>query len=55
MKEEARTSRGRTVLLHGCPQPHYEKIMDYVDQLRYTSIPDYGYIYFLLKHAARVC
>lgn len=53
-KEEARKPEGKTQLLRNCPEPHYRMMMDYIDSLKYTSIPDYGYIYFLLKHIAKV-
>ncbi|VDN20271.1 unnamed protein product [Gongylonema pulchrum] len=53
MKEHARESEGATALLKDCPSPHYSMIMQYIDGLQYTSIPDYGYIYYLLKHAAK--
>uniref|UniRef100_A0A0R3RTK2 Protein kinase domain-containing protein n=1 Tax=Elaeophora elaphi TaxID=1147741 RepID=A0A0R3RTK2_9BILA len=53
MKEQSRESTGTDLLLEGCPLPHYRMIMQYVDDLQYTSIPDYGYIYFLLKHIAK--
>ncbi|KHN86639.1 Tau-tubulin kinase 1 [Toxocara canis] len=54
MKEEARNPVAMNLLLEKCPKRHYEKIFKYIDTLGYTSIPDYGYIYFLLKHAAKV-
>ncbi|EFO22981.2 CK1/WORM6 protein kinase [Loa loa] len=53
MKEQSRESAGMKLLLEGCPRPHYRMIMQYIDNLEYTSIPDYGYIYFLLKHVAK--
>uniref|UniRef100_A0A915PEZ9 Protein kinase domain-containing protein n=1 Tax=Setaria digitata TaxID=48799 RepID=A0A915PEZ9_9BILA len=53
MKEQSRESVGIDMLLKGCPLPHYHMILQYIDQLQYTSIPDYGYIYFLLKHIAK--
>ncbi|VDK74768.1 unnamed protein product [Litomosoides sigmodontis] len=53
MKERSRESNGVDLLLEGCPLPHYRIIMQYIDDLQYTSIPDYGYIYFLLKHIAK--
>lgn len=54
MKERSRETNGVDLLLEGCPLPHYRIIMQYIDDLQYTSIPDYGYIYFLLKHIAKV-
>ncbi|KAM3716670.1 Tau-tubulin kinase [Dirofilaria immitis] len=53
MKEQSRKSSGINLLLEGCPLPHYRIILQYIDDLQYTSIPDYGYIYFLLKHIAK--
>ncbi|VDM14458.1 unnamed protein product [Wuchereria bancrofti] len=53
MKEQSRELDGVNLLLDGCPLPHYRMIMQYIDNLQYTSIPDYGYIYFLLKHIAK--
>uniref|UniRef100_A0A8L7T029 Bm2845, isoform c n=2 Tax=Brugia malayi TaxID=6279 RepID=A0A8L7T029_BRUMA len=53
MKEQSRELDGINLLLDGCPLPHYRMIMQYIDNLQYASIPDYGYIYFLLKHIAK--
>uniref|UniRef100_F1LAH2 Tau-tubulin kinase 1 n=1 Tax=Ascaris suum TaxID=6253 RepID=F1LAH2_ASCSU len=54
MKEDARKPIAMNFFLEKCPKRHYEKIFKYIDTLVYTSIPDYAYIYFLLKHAAKV-
>ncbi|VDN06678.1 unnamed protein product [Thelazia callipaeda] len=53
MKEQIREPDGADILLEGCPTPHYRMILNYIDNLQYASIPDYGYIYYLLKHIAK--
>ncbi|VDK29381.1 unnamed protein product [Gongylonema pulchrum] len=37
-----------------CPKREFSKILQYIDTLAYTSIPDYSYLYLCLRHAARV-
>ncbi|KAF1762406.1 hypothetical protein GCK72_010668 [Caenorhabditis remanei] len=38
--------------LYNCPKKEFTRILKYVDTLGYYAVPDYGFIYYCVKHAA---
>ncbi|KAI6196125.1 hypothetical protein M3Y94_01072000 [Aphelenchoides besseyi] len=52
-KEAVRTDQLNDFLVL-CPKREFKRIMDYVDSLKYLSIPDYDFVYYCIQKACEV-
>ncbi|KAH7726613.1 Protein kinase domain containing protein [Aphelenchoides avenae] len=52
-KVKCREPHDMEKLFQDCPKAYFEKIMDHVDRLDYTKVPDYGFVYDALYAAAK--
>ncbi|ETN84643.1 hypothetical protein NECAME_17068 [Necator americanus] len=54
MKEEVRDKEdAMTIFLKNCPEREFKRIMKYLYELTYFSIPDYNFIYYCIQHACK--
>ncbi|KAK6016707.1 hypothetical protein OSTOST_17804 [Ostertagia ostertagi] len=54
MKEEVRDSESAmAVFLRNCPEREYKRIIKYLYELTYFSIPDYNFVYYCIQHACK--
>ncbi|CAJ0597818.1 unnamed protein product [Cylicocyclus nassatus] len=54
MKEEVRDKEeAMNVFFRNCPEREYKRIIKYLYELTYFSIPDYNFIYYCIQHACK--
>lgn len=54
MKEDVRDfESAMQVFLRNCPEREFRRIMKYLYELTYFSIPDYNFIYYCIQHACK--
>ncbi|KJH52532.1 hypothetical protein DICVIV_01242 [Dictyocaulus viviparus] len=54
MKEEVRDSaEAMGIFFRNCPEREFKRILKYLYELTYFSIPDYNFVYYCIQHACK--